>query len=73
VCGFTGEVEVFDTGCPNCGYSAPEKPSEKPQSPDSPEKTSAHQAVEALPLWVYIVTGIVFLGVLALLYYALSA
>jgi hypothetical protein len=66
VCGFTGEVEVFDTGCPNCGYSAPEKPSEKPK-PSGPAPPA-----EALPFWVYLVTGLVFVGVLALLYFSLA-
>ncbi|MDR2486232.1 MAG: zinc ribbon domain-containing protein [Treponema sp.] len=75
VCGFSGEVEIFDNGCPGCGYSSPSetateiaKPKVPPPKPIQKPKFQETSYVNALPLWVYIVTGIVFGGVLMVFY-----
>ncbi|MDR2494215.1 MAG: zinc ribbon domain-containing protein [Spirochaetaceae bacterium] len=71
VCGFNGELEVFSNGCPQCGYSAPlpAPPEPASKSPPQPPPLSRPPARPRalLPLWVYIVTAVVFVSVIALL------
>jgi uncharacterized membrane protein YvbJ len=64
-CGFTGEESDFTNGCPSCGYSSPPPvalPTEVSQSPE--KKVPA----KPLPFWMYILTIITFIGILAILY-----
>jgi uncharacterized membrane protein YvbJ len=77
-CGFIGEGDLFKEGCPGCGYSAPGtsgtnagEPLASPQ-PQKQKIASQASSIETLPLWVYIVTGLIFLGVLAVLYYSIN-
>jgi multisubunit Na+/H+ antiporter MnhC subunit len=60
-----GEVDLFETGCPTCGYSA-----EAVGKPHVPRKKERHheKLVDPLPLWVYIVTLVIFLGVSVILF-----
>ena len=64
VCNFVGEVGLFDNGCPSCGYSAP-KTSAQPKPMEHVLNSS--QPTDALPLWVYLVSGAAFAGALVFL------
>ncbi|MDR0389970.1 MAG: zinc ribbon domain-containing protein [Spirochaetaceae bacterium] len=64
-CGFSGEEFLFDQGCPVCGYSAPGgKPVNAPANTNGrhPRKSKPSGA---LPWWVYALTVLALLGVLA--------
>lgn len=61
VCNFVGEVKVFDNGCPSCGYSAPKTPGQAPAVEHEPPPRAAP---DALPLWVYLVSGAACAGAL---------
>jgi hypothetical protein len=61
-CGFTGEEDFFDQGCPVCGYSAS-------ASPVSGGKKRI--AAGALPVWVYALTLLALLIVGGVLYFSL--
>jgi predicted RNA-binding Zn-ribbon protein involved in translation (DUF1610 family) len=63
VCNFVGEVGLFDNGCPSCGYSAPKTPAQ----PRPVERVPNSQPADALPLWVYLVSGVAFAGALVFL------
>jgi hypothetical protein len=66
-CNFTGEEALFKTGCPVCGYTPGKAaPAAKPA-----KKTPARRA-EALPLWVYIVSGLAALAVVFLVFWWLA-
>ena len=64
VCGFTGKENTFTRGCPSCGYSAP--------PPDAADKTEKKVPAGSLPLWVYIISIIAFIGVVAILIYRMA-
>jgi uncharacterized membrane protein YvbJ len=69
ICGFTGEAAIFNDGCPGCGHSLPPAQEEsKPKLSPSKKPQKEQSSLHTLPLWVYVVTGAVFIGVLALLY-----
>ncbi|MDR0599153.1 MAG: hypothetical protein LBG84_03600 [Treponema sp.] len=53
-CDFTGEEELFKSGCPSCGYCVPaeEAAPPRPRKRGPPPKTEGK-----LPLWVYILAG----------------
>ncbi|MDR2534840.1 MAG: zinc ribbon domain-containing protein [Treponema sp.] len=77
VCGFTGDVEIFESGCPGCGYSNQSDIKDKPSKPKipktpAPKKQNPSEGAfsHTLPFWVYIVTGIVFVVVLIMLYFS---
>jgi predicted RNA-binding Zn-ribbon protein involved in translation (DUF1610 family) len=80
ICGFIGEGKIFNQGCPNCGYSEPSGTSEpKEREPlgsfyhQKQKSASQHiSSLELLPIWVYILTGIIFFGVLAVLYLSIK-
>jgi hypothetical protein len=56
-----GEVERFENGCPSCGYSLTTAPDKKTVRQ---EGAPPRDALHALPLWVYLLTGAAFVGVL---------
>jgi hypothetical protein len=60
-CNFTGEEALFRDGCPVCGYTAAK-----------PGKEPAYRRAEALPLWVYIVSGLAALAVVFLVFWWLA-
>jgi predicted RNA-binding Zn-ribbon protein involved in translation (DUF1610 family) len=66
-CGFTGEEGLFSQGCPACGYAALPEPPEERGTPSKGKKTAG-----SLPLWVYILTALGFLGVFAALFVTLT-
>jgi predicted RNA-binding Zn-ribbon protein involved in translation (DUF1610 family) len=57
-CNFTGEESLFKDGCPICGYT----PGKTPPG----AKAGKDNRYEALPLWVYIVSGLAALAVVFL-------
>jgi predicted RNA-binding Zn-ribbon protein involved in translation (DUF1610 family) len=64
-CGFSGEEALFSGGCPVCGYSA--------ASGTAPERTPPErEAAGKLPLWVYVLTGLALLGVIAALFFSIG-
>ena len=71
-CGLTGEAKLFDLGCPACGYSTKGAPGVKKSGAfhpvKEPKEKEAYEPV-TLPVWVYVVTGAIFIGVLTLMYY----
>ena len=75
-CGLTGDVKTFENGCPKCGYAVgkqantntpPNKNREKPKK----KKAEESKGYYILPIWVYVITGILFFSVLAFLFYSL--
>ncbi|GHV92741.1 hypothetical protein AGMMS50268_32440 [Spirochaetia bacterium] len=68
-CGFTGSEDLFRSGCPACGYSASEAlPENSPEGRGTRPKADRREAVGALPIWVYILTGLVMIGVFAIMF-----
>lgn len=69
-CGFIGEEALFRGGCPICGYSTGKPSREK--NDGSKGTLSEKKPSGALPVWVYILTALVFLGVIIALYIRFS-
>ncbi|MDR3342632.1 MAG: hypothetical protein LBT14_07590 [Treponema sp.] len=69
VCGFVGEVSLFDTGCPSCGYSAQPAADNKGATSKMKAPQKQELADSPLPVWVYVVAGLVFLGVCVALFH----
>ncbi|MDR2537007.1 MAG: zinc-ribbon domain-containing protein [Treponema sp.] len=67
VCNFVGEVSVFDNGCPSCGYSAPKTAKTSAQPRPMEPVLNSSRYTDALPLWVYLVSGVAFAGALVFL------
>jgi predicted RNA-binding Zn-ribbon protein involved in translation (DUF1610 family) len=65
-CGFEGAEDLFSKGCPKCGYSTA-KSAAAVNSPGSKKKQAP--AAGALPLWVYILTGLALVLFLWFLFY----
>jgi predicted RNA-binding Zn-ribbon protein involved in translation (DUF1610 family) len=65
-CDFVGEEYLFASGCPVCGYSAPAGPAGPAPGADPPPLK--REAAGALPFWVYVLTALALLGVIALLF-----
>ena len=63
-CNFTGEESLFKSGCPVCGYTPG-----KTAPAAKPGKEAADRRTEALPLWVYIVSGLAALVVVFLVFW----
>jgi predicted RNA-binding Zn-ribbon protein involved in translation (DUF1610 family) len=66
-CGFVGAEELFQNGCPICGYST---------SPDGRAVNSnltKGETAGALPSWVYLITLAALIAVLGALFFTLSA
>ncbi|MDR3336239.1 MAG: hypothetical protein LBT16_03445 [Treponema sp.] len=61
-CNFVGEEALFKGGCPVCGYIPSNGPERANQG-----KTTACKAAGALPPWVYIVSALAALAVVALI------
>jgi predicted RNA-binding Zn-ribbon protein involved in translation (DUF1610 family) len=66
-CDFVGEEYLFTGGCPACGYSSVRGRPSGPSSPAAPPPK--REAAGALPRWVYVLTILAFLGVMALLFF----
>ena len=66
-CGLTGEPKVFDNGCPKCGYTVNAEPKSKEQKAPKKSKTEA-EVHSGLPVWVYVVAGGMFIGVVAAIF-----
>jgi predicted amidophosphoribosyltransferase len=64
-CGYSADDADFKKGCPSCGYSAPPKKAGIFQ--EAPKRKTF---IEALPLWVYVVTALAFVSVAAALYFS---
>jgi predicted RNA-binding Zn-ribbon protein involved in translation (DUF1610 family) len=63
-CGFSGEEKLFLKGCPSCGYSAPRGKSRGSRF----GKKAPLPAAGSLPVWVYILSVLAFVFVLAVLF-----
>lgn len=61
-CGFSGEDDFFTDGCPVCGYTARKAPRREGAAPVQP-------LAGALPLWVYVLTGLAVLGLSVILFF----
>jgi len=72
-CGYTGSDEMFQGGCPMCGYSAP-PPDSKNVNPDKKKKnpSGSSGSAEPLPAWTYIISIIVLLALIALISYFIT-
>ena len=69
-CDYSGPDEMFGGGCPMCGYSAPPPPKTKSKLIKSrPEKSDYS---EHLPTWMYIVSVLFVLGVVAFISFFLT-
>jgi ssDNA-binding Zn-finger/Zn-ribbon topoisomerase 1 len=66
-CNFTGEEALFKSGCPVCGYTPG-----KTAPAAKPGKETTYHRTEALPLWVYIVSGLTALAVVFLVFWWLA-
>ena len=71
-CGFVGSQNLFSSGCPVCGYSAPRTPDGIGEDgPDgSPSKRAAIPA-GALPAWVYLITILALAAAVAAAFFVL--
>ena len=67
-CEFTGEETLFKGGCPVCGYSSGTSPGSAGGFLDFP---ASKKPAGPLPLWVYVLTGAAFFGILAALFLTL--
>jgi predicted RNA-binding Zn-ribbon protein involved in translation (DUF1610 family) len=65
-CGFVAEEVLFVQGCPICGYTAPPPPAGKSDSRAS-GREGKRAASGDLPLWVYLLAALFFIGVCAIL------
>jgi predicted RNA-binding Zn-ribbon protein involved in translation (DUF1610 family) len=59
-CNFSGESRLFFSGCPSCGYSVHVNAAPHPKR-RSRQTTHA----EGPPLWVYVVSALIFLAAVA--------
>jgi predicted RNA-binding Zn-ribbon protein involved in translation (DUF1610 family) len=71
-CGFSGEEELFDDGCPKCGYQVLDENGTRKNRPSASRrggKKTAHTSTagEALPAWVYFLTFAFFVLALSFL------
>jgi len=68
-CGFIGETAQFKGGCPSCGYSTANPPSNSKKQKNFPEKK---KAAASLPFWVYILTAAAFTAILTALFFMIA-
>ncbi|MDR1095031.1 MAG: hypothetical protein LBL31_01435 [Spirochaetaceae bacterium] len=76
-CGFSGEEDMFDDGCPECGYqvlSGKGGRKNKLTASGRNRNKAAHTptAEGALPLWAYFLTFAVFVFALSFLLFYMS-
>jgi len=62
-CTYSGPDEMFQGGCPMCGYSAPPPP--KTPERKFPKVKKKYNNSDPLPTWTYIVTIVILLAVIA--------
>ena len=67
-CGFIGDDDMFEGGCPICGYSSGKNSSEYYLG----DIEDVKKAKGSLPLWAYILTVLVFLGIVIALILTVS-
>jgi predicted RNA-binding Zn-ribbon protein involved in translation (DUF1610 family) len=65
-CGFTGEEALFTRGCPVCGYTVPAGTG-RPSKGGGRQSKGNWAAAGALPLWIYLLAAVFFIGVCAIL------
>jgi uncharacterized membrane protein YvbJ len=67
-CGCVGEEALFSQGCPVCGFTAVSSPAKQVKiAGKAVEKSRKWKTAEALPLWVYLLAAVFFLGVCGIL------
>jgi predicted RNA-binding Zn-ribbon protein involved in translation (DUF1610 family) len=70
-CGFTGEEALFTQGltpgCPVCGYTVPAR-SGRTLKDGVEYGKKKWTAAGALPLWIYLLAAIFFIGICAILF-----
>jgi hypothetical protein len=67
-----GEEALFTRGCPVCGYTVPPA-SGRPFKGGAGQKEGNWAASGALPLWVYLLAAVFFIGVCAILFTLLKS
>ena len=72
-CGFTGSDEDFKKGCPTCGYAfksntVDNSKKNKKRSFFFHKKQKTYTDEESLPLWIYLLVGLLFLAIIIFLY-----
>jgi predicted RNA-binding Zn-ribbon protein involved in translation (DUF1610 family) len=69
-CGYSGAVKDFDSGCPVCGYA---ERMNAESDPVSASNLPVHERAQPtpLPMWVYLIVGLVAVFTLFLLLKAL--
>lgn len=71
-CGQVGDSKTFQNGCPNCGYLMKKGNALTPilQAANASGKmsSSAIPRSTTLPVWVYVVTGLIFFVVVVAVY-----
>jgi len=68
-CGFIGDTAQFKKGCPACGYSTAKAPQKAKNKKNSHENK---YAATSLPFWVYILTAVAFIAILAALFLVIA-
>jgi len=59
ICDFSGPEKMFMNGCPLCGYSS--DPALKKEPKTVKKRKKKHLRGESLPVWTYILLGIVLI------------
>jgi hypothetical protein len=63
-----GEEALFSQGCPVCGFSVASAPAKQVKfTGKAVGKSRKWETAEALPLWVYLLAAVFFLGVCGVL------
>jgi len=70
-CDYSGPDEMFGAGCPMCGYSAPPKKAQKAK-PVKKSRSGGYGHSEHLPTWMYILSALFVLGVIAFISFFLT-
>jgi predicted RNA-binding Zn-ribbon protein involved in translation (DUF1610 family) len=60
-CGFTGEEALFTQGCPACGYTIPAGTARPPKGRTG-QNEGQWTLSGSLPLWVYLLAAVFFIG-----------
>jgi hypothetical protein len=67
-CGFVGEEALFSQGCPVCGFTVAPSPAKRAKfAGNAAGKPRRWETAEALPLWVYLLAAVFFIGVCGIL------
>lgn len=66
-CGKVGDANTFKNGCPNCGYNMKDNSALKEilkasnSAPKSKELSDEQLRESSLPIWVYVVAGVILI------------